>query len=410
MIEVMLCSLVTILPDFLVRRYLQGKRWGAELNFFSMWYELRVGITACLILTVSLITTIFYFHPSTTNVSSFFRTVTILPETGGRVTEVYVRNNQTVAAGQLLFSLDSTTEEAAAKAASGQMEQIEAALAVAQFDLEATNSTVEQAAASYKQTQEELARKQTLFRRNSAAVSRSEVERLTNLIASRKAALNAANSARSAIEAKINTLLPSQMATAAATFEQVSAQLAKKKVYAGVAGTVQQFTLRAGDIVSPVLRPAGILVPSDAGRGRFQAGFGQISTQVIKVGMVAEITCVSKPFTIIPMVVTEVQEVISAGQVRPSDQLLDMQDRARPGSITVYMEPLYLGQTDTLPPGSKCIANAYTSNHDKLDDENLSTSQYLFYHMVDTVALVHAFILRLQAIQLPVKTLVLSGH
>ena len=93
MIEVILCSLVTILPDFLVRRYVQGKRWGRELNCFSMWYELRIGITACLLLTVSLITVIFYYHPSTTNVSSFFRTVTILPETGGRVSEVMVRNN-----------------------------------------------------------------------------------------------------------------------------------------------------------------------------------------------------------------------------------------------------------------------------------------------------------------------------
>ena len=28
----------------------------------------------------------------------------------------------------------------------------------------------------------------------------------------------------------------------------------------------------------------------------------------MKVGMIAEVTCVSKPFTIIPMVVTDVQE------------------------------------------------------------------------------------------------------
>jgi multidrug resistance efflux pump len=158
------------------------------------------------------------------------------------------------------------------------------------------------------------------------------------------------------------------------------------------------------------LRPAGILVPELLRERRFQAGFGQISSQVIRPGMIAEITCVSKPFTIIPMVIVEIQDVISAGQIRPSDQLLDLQDQARPGTITAYMEPLYAGQTDDIPSGSKCIANAYTSNHDLLDAEDLSTPKWLFYHMVDTVGLVHALLLRIQALVLPVQTLVFSGH
>jgi hypothetical protein len=34
----------------------------------------------------------------------------------------------------------------------------------------------------------------------------------------------------------------------------------------------------------------------------------------------------------------------------------------------------------------------------------------MFLHVVDTVALVHAMILRVQALLLPVQTLVLGGH
>ena len=49
MLEFLLCSLFTILPDFLVRRYVQGKRWGQELNFFSVWYELRWGMSRLLL-------------------------------------------------------------------------------------------------------------------------------------------------------------------------------------------------------------------------------------------------------------------------------------------------------------------------------------------------------------------------
>ena len=65
MFELLLCSLLTIFPDYLYRRYRQGKRFGKEITLFSVWFELRFGIMACLMLTVALITMIFYYHPST---------------------------------------------------------------------------------------------------------------------------------------------------------------------------------------------------------------------------------------------------------------------------------------------------------------------------------------------------------
>jgi hypothetical protein len=99
MLEMMLCSLFTLVPDYLYRRYWQGKRFGKEITLYSVWLELRWGITGCLILTVLLITTVFYNHPSTTNVTLFFRTVPILPETIGRVAEVNVGFNDSVKKG-----------------------------------------------------------------------------------------------------------------------------------------------------------------------------------------------------------------------------------------------------------------------------------------------------------------------
>jgi hypothetical protein len=191
---------------------------------------------------------------------------------------------------------------------------------------------------------------------------------------------------------------------------QAQAELAKKSVYAGVAGTINQFALKPGDIVNPILRPAGLLIPKDSGRGRFQAGFRQISASVLKVGMIAEITCAAEPFTVIPMVIVSKQDVIASGQFRPGDRLVDIMDVARPGSVLVAMEPLYEGQADNIPPGSKCVANAYTNNHDLIASGELSFFRGLFYHAVDTLAIVHALILRAQALLLPVQTLVLSGH
>ena len=70
MLELLLCSLLTILPDYLYRRYAQGKRFGHEITLFSVWFELRWGIIGCVMLTVSLITMVFYFHPATTAVTA----------------------------------------------------------------------------------------------------------------------------------------------------------------------------------------------------------------------------------------------------------------------------------------------------------------------------------------------------
>ena len=66
------------------------------------------------------------------------------------------------------------------------------------------------------------------------------------------------------------------------------------------------------------------------------------------------------------MVITDVQAVVATGQLRPSDQLIDAQQAALPGTLTAYLEPLYEGGIDDLPPGSNCIANAYTSNEEIL--------------------------------------------
>jgi multidrug resistance efflux pump len=409
MFELLLCSMLTVFPDYLYRRYGQGRRLGREITLYTVWYELRWGITACLLLTVALITVIFYFHPSTKNVTAVFRTVTILPETTGRVAEVFVGVNTKVEAGAPLFRLDSSEQEAAHETAQRQIDETVAETAVAQTELAGADGLIQQAQGAYQQALDELATRQELLRRR-ADVSVREVERLQITADTRKGALDAAIANKRTIETKLSTLLPAQKASAEAALKQAQVELDKTVVRAGVAGTVQQFALRPGDVVNTMIRPAGILVPREAGRVALIAGFGQIEAQVMKKGMIAEATCIGKPFTIIPMVVTEVQDVIAAGQFRATDQLIDVQQLARPGTLTVYLEALYPGQLAGIPPGSSCIANAYTNNHDALAAKDIGTGRWLFLHMVDTVAIVHAMIIRMQALMLPVQTLVLGGH
>jgi len=361
-------------------------------------------------LTVLLITLIFYHHPSSTNVTAFFRTIPILPEANGRVSEIYVQSRDDVAKGEPIFRLDSSKQEADLEVAKRRMAEIDASVVMAQVDIAAAEGQIQEAKGAYQQALDELAMKEELRRRNTDVVAMREIERLRNLVDGRQGAVAAAEASKRAVETRISTLLPAQKASADATLKQAQVALDKTVVHAGVSGRVEQFILKVGDVVNPLMRPAGVLIPAEAGREQLHAGFGQIEAQVIRVGMAAEATCASKPLTIIPMVVTGVQDYIAAGQVRAGEQLIEAQQVTKPGTLLVSLEPLYEGGLDGVTPGSSCIANAYTSNHERLEKEKLGIVKRTYLHVIDTVGLVHAIILRAQALLLPIKTLVLGGH
>jgi multidrug resistance efflux pump len=409
MLELLLCSMLTLLPDYLYRRYWQGKRIGKEITLYSVWFELRWGITGCLILTVLLITTIFYNHPSTSNVTLYFRTIPIVPETNGRVAEVDVNFSGRIAQGEPIFKLDSSRQQADVATAKRKIEEVDSDIVVARLDVAKAEAQVQQAISDRQQAVDELETKQELKQRNSGTVAEREIERLTLLVAARQSALDAATAAKQAAEARVSTQLPADKASAEAALDEAQVELGKTIVRAGVSGRVEQFTLRVGDVVNPLMRPAGILIPDDSAR-TLTAGFNQIEAQILKVGMIAEVACVSKPFTVIPMVVTSLQDYIAAGQFRGGEQLVDPQQVTRPGSLLAFLEPLYKGGADDVTPGSSCVANVYSDNHDVIAAESTGTIRKMVLHAVDALGLVHALLLRIQALVLPFETLVFSGH
>lgn len=410
MLELFICSLVTILPDYLYRRYVQGRRFGKEITFYSVWYELRWGITGCLMLTISLITMIFYFHPSTTSAALYFRTVPILPEGSGRVEEVKAGFSAPVKKGDVLFTLDSSKQRAALETAKRKIAEVDASLVAAESEVVKAEAQVQEARANYQQAKDELDTKSDLQRRNPGIVPQRDIEKLQVLVGQRQSGVDAATATKQSAVLRVSTLLPAEKASAEAALAQAQVDLDKTFVRAGVDGRVEQFLVRTGDVVNQLMRPAGVLIPEGAGRKALQAGFGQIEAQVMKEGMLAEATCMSKPWVIIPMVITTVQDYIAAGQFRSGEQLIEAQNLARPGTILVFLEPLYKGGLDGVTAGSSCIVNAYTSNHEEIVAKDTSTARATALHVVDAVGLVHALLLRIQALLLPIKTLVLSGH
>lgn len=410
MLELILCSLLTVFPDYLYRRYVQGKRIGKEITLFSVWYELRWGITACVMLTVALITVIFYFHPSTTSATLYYRTVPLVPETTGRVAEVHADFSAPVKKGDVIFRLDSTKQEAALNTAKSKIAEIDAAIVSAQTDVQKADAQIQEAKSSLQQASDELDVKRELQKRSPGIVPQRDIEKLEVILAGRQGTLDAASAAKQSAVIRMTSLLPAQKASAEAALAEAQVDLDKTSIRAGIDGRVEQFFLRPGDIVNPMIRSAGVLIPEGAGQRALSAGFGQIEAQVMKVGMVAEATCISKPWTVIPMVVTSVQNYIAAGQFRGGEQLVDTQQVRQPGTILVFMEPIYKGGLEGVTPGSSCIANAYTSNHDVIAAKDTGTGKRIWLHAVDATGIVHAMLLRIQALLLPVKTLVLSGH
>jgi len=361
MLEVILCSLFTILPDYLYRKYRYGKRWGKEITFFTMWYELRWGISACIILAISLVTLIFYYHPSTTNASPLFRTVSVLPEQSGRVRHVFVKNHQQIKAGTAIFSMYDDSQMAVIEKAEVQIKEVEAEFSTAYAQLDVAKSSVEQANSAYMRSKNEYDRKKKLQLQGQHLISASEVQKLADTVSINMAGLKASKANQALAQAKIDSILPAKKASAKEVLDSAIVEEGKRTVYAHIDGELQQFALQPGDFVNPMIRPAGIIVPTNglaSGKEGVQAGFNQLAASVLKVGTYAEITCLSKPFTIIPMKIASIQDVIATGQIRNNETLLDVQERARPGTLTVLLKPLYENGLDGVVPGTKCIANA----------------------------------------------------
>src|SRR5580693_6930053 len=208
MFELMLCSLFTLVPDYLYRRYGQGKRIGKEITLFSVWFELRWGIIGCLMLTIGLITLIFYYHPSTTSAMLFFRTVPIVPETSGRVAEVKVGISEPVTKGTVLFTLDSSKQEAALEAARRKIAEVDAQMVAAKVDVTKAEAQLQQANSDYKQAKDELDVKTELQRRSPGIVPQRDIEKLQVIVDGRQAAIDAANAAKQSAEVQLSALLP----------------------------------------------------------------------------------------------------------------------------------------------------------------------------------------------------------
>src|SRR5260221_12193562 len=216
MLELLLCATFTILPDYLYRRYRQGKRFGHEITLYSVWFELRFGIIGCLMLTVALITMIFYYHPSTNSATLYYRTVPIMSEVARRAAEGNIDVSASVKQGEVIFRLDSAKQEAALLTAKRKIAEVHAAMLSAQGDALKAEGHILHAQGDYQQATDELNTKRDLQQRNPGIVPQRDIEKLVVLQAGRQGSLDAANASKKSPGGPVSAPLPTRKTDAAA--------------------------------------------------------------------------------------------------------------------------------------------------------------------------------------------------
>ena len=209
---------------------------------------------------------------------------------GRRVYEIYSGLSAHVEKGAPIFRLDSSQQQASVELSRRRIARPTPRCRCADRDIQAADAQIEQAKSAHQQALEELQTKEELNRRNADIVARREMSDCkTSSMAAKPRSTRPARRSRPLRPS--SRLLPAQKASAEAALAEAQVELDETVVRAGVTGRVEQFALQVGDIVNPVLRPAGILIPDGAGRGTLVAGFGQIEAQVLRAGLVAEVTC-----------------------------------------------------------------------------------------------------------------------
>ena len=143
--------------------------------------------------------------------------------------------------------------------------EVDAELVVAQIDILKADGQLQEAKSSHQQALDELETKRELQRRNPGNVAQPATSRSSSFVVRRPPGCDRLppRPQNRPPRRRVSAVLPAQKASAEAALAQAEVELDKTVVRAGVDGRVEQFALRVGDIVNPIMRPAGVLIPEE---------------------------------------------------------------------------------------------------------------------------------------------------
>ncbi|MEI6099586.1 MAG: biotin/lipoyl-binding protein [Alphaproteobacteria bacterium] len=358
----MLELLVTSFP--VVIRYYQLKWRGEAMTVWNM----RVAVFLWAVLAFFLFMLIFYFHPKSYSGLLPFRTVSVVAQTSGPVTEVAVTNGQHVAAGDLLFRIEDSSQKAKLKQAQAEYDKLDAVQTKANNTLTAAEASVTEATSSLNLARIDLDNAQTLLAKNVG--TKDAVRKLQSSVAVGEAKLTAAQAQADLAETDVALTVPAQRSAAQAALETAQVAVNQTEVRSFVNGTVTQLALNVGSPAAQlIVSPAMVIIPDRPENFpmRIVAGFTQVARSTLYEGMPAEIACdsninISFHNAILPAHVVSIQPAIASGQIVPGGQLLDPASRMMRGSMLVYFELDHPEHQKIMLDGSGCLVQTYNQS------------------------------------------------
>ena len=385
--------LVTSFPFVFRVMYL---RWrGMPVTLYNVHRALFLWFVLALVVFFA----VFYYYPKSYTGLVPYRTVPVVAETGGTITEVFVKGGDHVKIGDPLFSIENSSELAKVEFSQRKVEEVEAAIVAAHMDVETAEASLTAARAALEQAELTLADHKELQARGSAAYQHSQMERARSQRDTRKAEVDAAESKLATAKIQANNILPAQLETERASLKQAVVDLDKTRVHSFVDGTVEQLTLSVGArAAQAAISPAMMIVPdrTPKQKGRIIAGFSQVSRTELYEGMAAEIACesnfnIAMTNTVLPARITRIQEPIASGQMAPTNRLMEPSERVKRGQIVAHLDLVHQEHQELLVPGSGCLVQTYTT-HLEGPLEGTVTA-----HVIEALGIIKAVGLRIRA-------------
>lgn len=347
-----------------VFRYYQLRRRGETITVWNM----KTAVFLWAIMAFCVFMLVFYFHPKTYSAVVPFRTVSVVAQTSGPVTEVSVINGQRVAVGDPLFKIENSAQVAALKEAEAELALIDASQAKAEDSKRVAEAGVSEIEARLENLREELNDAQALVDRG-VGTTNTVIEARSELLAA-ESDLEAAVAQLDLALIDLEDTIPAQRDATLAAIARAQAALDFTDVSSFVDGTVTQLSLSVGSPATTlVLRPAMVIIPDrpEDVPIRVTAGFSQVAKTTLYEGMPAEIACESNANlsfrnAIFPARVVSLQPAIATGQVVPSADLLDLENMTQRGTVLAFLELEYKEHEEMLLDGSGCIVQTYTNN------------------------------------------------
>lgn len=345
-------------------RYFYLKRIGEPLSVWNM----KTAVFIWLFLAFLLFLVIFYYHPKSYSGLLPFKTISVVAQAGGPVTEVLVSSGQAVSSGDVLFRIENDTQEAALDQALAEFDKIAASESKAEESLKLAEATIVEAQTTLAQQREDLKNAETLLERK--VITEDKARKLRSSVAIAEAQLTSAEAQLAIAVTDIEETIPAARKVAESAKHSAEVELDKTEVKAFSDGVVAQLALSVGSPASRlILSPAMVIIPDrpEDKPVRIIGGFSQVSLDVLHVGMPAEIACdsntkISFKNTVLPARILSIQPAIAAGQIVPSGGLLEPNNLSSRGSVLVAFELLDKKHEAIMLDGSGCIIQTYTNN------------------------------------------------